>query len=109
MQLSQATIYVTQTERRTRALINLTQPLTAKQLARRIDLSADACREVVRELAKAGLVTCLNNEANRTKGSSLLRAVIDERAKRTVVAPRTPSNAIVHRPYRQAHFFTDPN
>ncbi len=45
----------------------LRQPLTAKQLAKRIGLTFDECREVVRRLSSHGFLKCLNPEARRSR------------------------------------------
>ncbi len=45
----------------------LRQPLTAKQLAKRIGLTFDECREVVRRLSSHGFLECLNPRARRSR------------------------------------------
>ena len=74
MQPSEAYHYITRSKKRTRVLCYLDQPLTARQIARKIGLSFDACRETVRDLALAGLVRCLNESARRSRLYWLTRA-----------------------------------
>lgn len=48
-------------------LIRLTQPLTGRQLARLTGLNLDTCGLVLDEFRNAGLVTCLNPAARRSR------------------------------------------
>ena len=67
MQPSEAYHYITRSKKRTRVLCHMDQPLTARQIAGKVGLSFDACRETVRDLALAGLVRCLNESARRSR------------------------------------------
>lgn len=59
--------YLIQGEQRIRVLRSLSQPLTARQLARRTGLTFDVCRDIVRELAIHKLIYCLNDRARRSR------------------------------------------
>ncbi len=67
MQLSEAYRHIHHSERRQRVLKSLSQPLTAKQIARKTGLRFDSCRDAVRELAKLGLIHCINETARRSR------------------------------------------
>ena len=67
VQPSEAYRFITNSERREDVLASATQPLTAKQIARKTGLTFDACREVVRDLAACGLLRCLNPSARRSR------------------------------------------
>ena len=67
MHVSDAYAWLLQSERRVRFLLNWDQPLTSKQLARRLGMGLDACRKVIRELAVYRLVRCLNPTARSSR------------------------------------------
>lgn len=52
---------------RKRIVLTMRQPLTAKQLARRLENDRDECSELLSELALHRMVQCLNPEANRSR------------------------------------------
>jgi len=54
-------------ERRLRLLREFSQPLTAHQLARQHGARRSGCSAVLRELARHGLMECLNPEARRSR------------------------------------------
>lgn len=54
-------------ETRRRVLMNLHQPLTAKQLARRDSIDRDTCSATLADLTLYELVRCLNPEARRSR------------------------------------------
>ncbi len=59
--------WLVQSERRKQVVRQFTQPLTAKHLSQRTDLSRDACSHLLWELAIYGLVRCLNEHARRSR------------------------------------------
>ena len=67
MRLSQAHQYVTRSKRRQRIIESLITPLTATQISRKTGLRADACRHVIGELARHGLIECKNECARRSR------------------------------------------
>ncbi len=67
MQPSEAYQYITHSQRRERVLTSLSQPLTAKQIARRTGMAFDSCRDAVRDLAAHRLVHCLNETSRRSR------------------------------------------
>jgi len=67
MRPSEAYRYVIQSDRRHRILHSITQPLTAKQLAKRTGLNRDSCCEVLSQLRSARLVVCLNEKARQSR------------------------------------------
>ena len=64
---SEAHHWLEQSERRKRVVREFTQPLTAKQLSRRTDMSRDACSHLLWELLVYDLVRCLNEHARRSR------------------------------------------
>jgi len=67
MQPSGAYEYLTQSERRRRILHAITQPISARQLAKRTGLSQDGCCEVLAQLKQKKLIVCLNEEARQSR------------------------------------------
>lgn len=67
MRPSQAYEYIAKSKRRRRIVETLNQPSTATQLSRRTGLRADACRHVIGELARCGLLECKNAAARRSR------------------------------------------
>jgi predicted transcriptional regulator len=67
MRPSQAQRYVAQSKRRQRVIEILTMPLTATQISSKSDLRADACRHVIGQLARHGIVECKNPTARRSR------------------------------------------
>src|SRR5258705_9293398 len=52
---------------RRRVVENFTQPMTACQMARRLDMDCDTCNSVFAELRRGGLLHCLNDNARRSR------------------------------------------
>lgn len=67
LQLSEAHLHPNLSERHQRVLASLSQPLTAKQIARGTGLPFDSCRDAVAALARRGMVRCLNPNANKSR------------------------------------------
>ena len=67
MQPSEAYRYISQSERRQRILHSITQPLTARQLAKRTGLSQDGCSEVLAQLRAVKLIVCANEKARQSR------------------------------------------
>lgn len=67
MQLSLAYNWLLQGPGRQHIIIKLLQPMTAKQIAHKIDLDIDSCSYILSELAKHQMVFCLNPKANRSR------------------------------------------
>ncbi len=67
MQPSEAYRYISQSERRQRILHAITQPLTARQLAKRTGLSQDGCSEVLAQLRATKLIVCVNEKARQSR------------------------------------------
>jgi DNA-binding MarR family transcriptional regulator len=52
---------------RKQVLAAITQPMTARQLARRIGIDRDSCSEILSDLAELAMVRCLNPLARRSR------------------------------------------
>ena len=59
--------WLLRSRRRQLLLKHLSQPMTAQQLSELVDLSRRDCSDVLAELSNAGLLTCLNSEALRSR------------------------------------------
>ncbi len=64
---SEAYHWLIQSERRKQIVREFTQPLTAKQLSQRTELSRDASSHLLWELAIYDLLRCLNEHARRSR------------------------------------------
>ena len=66
--------WLLQGKRRQHLLLNLKQPMTAKQLARATGMSLDSCSYVLWEFSLYGLVLCLNPKATKSRIYNLIGA-----------------------------------
>lgn len=66
-QLREVYAWLTASERRQEVIVALTQPLTGRQVAKRLGRSGDQCSVYLRDLARHGLVRCLNPKARRSR------------------------------------------
>ena len=67
MELEEVYEYLIQSERRKEVVIQITQPLTVKQLTKLTGFSLDVCSYVLWELDTYELVECLNPAARRSR------------------------------------------
>ena len=67
MNLSKTYPWILASPRRKLILLNFSQPLTARQLSKRTELSLDACSYVLWEFTIKALTTCLNEAAQRSR------------------------------------------
>ncbi len=59
--------WVLRSQNRTKVLLNLDQPLTVRQISRRLELPLNTCSVVLRELDRCGLSRCLNGPARQNR------------------------------------------
>lgn len=59
----------------------MAQPMTATQIARKLDVKAFTCMAILRELEHRGLVSCLNREARQNRVFWLTAAGIELQAR----------------------------
>lgn len=67
MNLSRIYPWIVKSPRRIQVLANFSQPLTARQMSKRTDLTLDACSYVLWEFTIKALTTCLNEAAQRSR------------------------------------------
>jgi len=67
MQRSEAYKCSNQSKQSEKVLINLKQPMTAKQLSFTTEMSLDGCSHVLKVLARHGLVSCQNPDARKSR------------------------------------------
>jgi hypothetical protein len=67
MQEQEAYQWLIRSRWRKRVVLAMRLPMTAKQLARRLDHDRDECSELLAELALHRMVRCLNPEAQRSR------------------------------------------
>jgi len=59
--------WIKKEESRRKTLMALNQPLTAKQIARKMGIPMDTCSYTIAKFTAKGLVTCLNQEARNSR------------------------------------------
>ena len=67
MRCCDAVKWIERSKLRSRIVAPFNQPMTARQMAQRLNLDCDACSNVFGELRRVGLLRCLNESARRSR------------------------------------------